>query len=56
MFTFLCVCLTVEVDEWLSSANVDSLGVDDESDLPRTPSHGSIRTDSSGVSGEDAQN
>lgn len=44
------VVSVVEVDEWLSSANVDSLGLDDDSDLQRTPSHSSIRTDDSGVS------
>ncbi|KAL4229991.1 F-BAR and double SH3 domains protein 2 [Mactra antiquata] len=38
----------VNVDEWLSSANVDSLGLDDDLDLPRTPSRSSIKTDSSG--------
>lgn len=43
---FYCI---VEVDEWLSSANVESLAVDDDNDLQRTPSHSSIRTESSEV-------
>ena len=40
----------MNVDEWLSSVNMDTLGVDDENDLVRTPSRTSIITDSSGVS------
>ncbi|XP_053400156.1 F-BAR and double SH3 domains protein 2-like isoform X2 [Mercenaria mercenaria] len=38
----------VNVDDWLSSANGESLGLDEEFDLPRTPSRTSIKTDSSG--------
>lgn len=38
----------VNVDEWLSSVNMDTLGVDDDEYLVRTPSRTSIVTDSSG--------
>lgn len=40
---------SVNVDEWLSSVNMDTLGVDEDEDLVRTPSRTSIVTDSSGV-------
>jgi hypothetical protein len=45
----LCHTISVNVEEWLSSANGESLGLDEEFDLPRTPSRTSIKTDSSGV-------
>ena len=39
----------MNVDEWLSSVNMDTLGLEDEEYLVRTPSRTSIVTDSSGV-------
>ncbi|KAL5013058.1 hypothetical protein ScPMuIL_011609 [Solemya velum] len=44
----------VDVEEWLSSCNVDSLGVDDEG-ITRTPSQQSLRTESSGGPSEDQE-
>ena len=41
---------SVNVDEWLSSVNMDTLGLDEDEELTRTPSRTSIITDSSGVS------
>ena len=39
----------MDVEEWLSSATMDTLGSTEEPDLQRTPSHSSIRTDESEV-------
>lgn len=39
----------VNVDEWLSSANVESLNIDEESELHSASSRISIQTDSSGL-------
>ena len=44
------IYIPVNVDEWLSSVNMDTLGLDEEEELTRTPSRTSIVTDSSGVS------
>ena len=44
---WVCHCFSVNVDDFLSQAQMDNLGAEDL-DIPRTPSQMSIRTESSG--------
>ena len=49
MYLETIIYIPVNVEEWLSSVNMDTLGLEEEEELTRTPSRTSIITDSSGV-------